>query len=123
RAADLAVDVAERQHGGVVPLDDVGQQVGEIGGVVARRVGRPGDVVVRREEDGVGPSRAGRVEVREGLLDGLATDGAVDLHDIDLDVGVGLLEGLRGGNAGRVDPDGDLAAGIGLFAAAAPGVG
>ena len=55
-AANLTIDVAEGEHCGVVTIDDIGKQIGEVGSVVAGCAGCPGNVVVGGEEDGVGPS-------------------------------------------------------------------
>jgi hypothetical protein len=114
-AEDLAVDVARCDDGRVIALDDVGHRLGEVGRVVDLRAARPGDVVVGGEEDGVRPALARLVELGELLLQGLAAHGAVDLHVLEVHIGVGGLERLRRGHPGRVDPDRDGAAGVGLL--------
>ena len=122
QAPDLVVDVARRDDRVVVALDDVGQQVGQVGGPVDLRAGGPGDVVVGREEDRVRPALARLVELGELLLERLAADGAVDLVDRDVDVRVRLLEGLGGGDARRVDPHRDRPTGVGLLGGVPTGV-
>ena len=44
------------------------------------------------------------VELGKLLLNSLATDRAIDLHDLDRDLRVRLLERVGSGDAGRVDP-------------------
>ena len=111
-AADLVVDVARGVGRGRVALQEVREERAQVTRVVDLRAGRPGDVVVGGEEDGVRPAAARLVEQHELLLQVRAADVALDRVDGDRDLGMRLLEGVGRRDARGVDPDRDRAAGI-----------
>ena len=72
----------------------------EVARIVDLRAGRPGDVVIGREEDRVGPALVGLVEQDELLLQLGAADVAVDGVDVDWDIRVGPVNALTAGTLG-----------------------
>src|SRR4029453_16787594 len=95
---------------------------------VGRLLRRPDGVVLLGGEDDVGPAFAGLGPEGDLALEESAAAGtAIVGLELDLDVGVGLLEGRDGGLPRRVDPTGDLPAwpalrlGEAVFPPAAPG--
>ena len=92
-------------HGVVAGLDFLGNDVGQVGGIVDLRAGSPGHGGVAWPEDGVGPTTADPIEQHELLLEAGVAGAPVEGRVADWDVRVGFFEGLDGRDPRRVHPE------------------